>query len=55
MFASLMGAMFPLPRIIYAIAADGLLFEVFSRIHPRFQTPFWGTLIAGILTGSSQF
>jgi amino acid transporter len=35
-----------------AIAADGLLFEIFARIHPRFKTPFYGTLIAGILTGS---
>lgn len=35
-----------------AVAADGLLFEIFSRIHPRFKTPFYGTLIAGIMTGS---
>jgi cationic amino acid transporter 2 len=52
MLASLFGAMFPLPRVIYAIAADGLFFELFSRIHQRFQTPFWGTLVAGVLTGS---
>lgn len=51
MLASLFGAMFPLPRVIYAIAADGLLFELFSKVHERFKTPFWGTLIAGILTG----
>ncbi|CRK91188.1 CLUMA_CG004871, isoform A [Clunio marinus] len=52
MFASLMGAMFPLPRVIYAIAVDGLLFDVFARVHYKFNTPFWGTLIAGVLTGS---
>jgi cationic amino acid transporter 2 len=52
MLASLFGAMFPLPRVIYAIAADGLLFEIFAKIHHRFKTPFWGTLLAGILTGS---
>lgn len=51
MFSSLFGAMFPLPRIIYALADDGLIFEVFSRIHPKFRTPFYGTLIAGLLTG----
>ncbi|KAG5683867.1 hypothetical protein PVAND_013128 [Polypedilum vanderplanki] len=51
MLASLFGAMFPLPRVIYAIAADGLIFELFGKIHQKFKTPFWGTLIAGILTG----
>lgn len=35
-----------------AIAADGLLFEIFARIHPRFKTPFFGTLIAGVMTGT---
>ncbi|XP_026464799.1 high affinity cationic amino acid transporter 1-like [Ctenocephalides felis] len=49
--ASLMGSMFPLPRIIYAMASDGLLFEFMGRVHPRFKTPFLGTLLAGFLTG----
>lgn len=49
--ASLMGAMFPLPRIVYAMSSDGLLFTNLSKIHPRFQTPFVGTLLAGVLTG----
>uniref|UniRef100_A0A6M2E1D9 Putative amino acid transporter n=1 Tax=Xenopsylla cheopis TaxID=163159 RepID=A0A6M2E1D9_XENCH len=49
--ASLMGSMFPLPRIIYAMASDGLLFEFMGRVHPRFKTPFHGTLLAGFLTG----
>lgn len=49
--ASLMGAMFPLPRIIYAMSNDGLLFKTLSTIHPRFQTPLTGTLLAGLLTG----
>lgn len=51
LFASLMGAMFPLPRVIYAMASDGLIFSIMGQIHPRFKTPFWGTLIAGTLTG----
>lgn len=49
--ASLMGAMFPLPRIIYAMSSDGLIFGWLGRIHPRFQTPIYGTLFAGTLTG----
>lgn len=34
-----------------AIASDGLLFEIFARIHPKYKTPFYGTLIAGFITG----
>lgn len=43
--------MFPLPRIIYAMASDGLLFKILAKVHPKFQTPFMGTLIAGAITG----
>lgn len=49
--ASLMGSMFPLPRVIYAMAKDGLIFEFMGKIHPRFKTPMYGTLLAGTLTG----
>lgn len=49
--ASLIGAIFPLPRVIYAMAKDGLLFSIMGRVHPKFNTPFVGTLIAGTLTG----
>lgn len=49
--ASLMGSMFPLPRVIYAMSSDGLIFEFLGRINPRFKTPMFGTLIAGLLTG----
>ena len=35
------------PRIFYAMAKDGLLPPVFSRVHPRFHTPW----LAQILTG----
>lgn len=49
--ASLMGAMFPLPRIVYAMSKDGLIFEWMGRIHPRFKTPVLGTIFIGTLTG----
>lgn len=49
--SSLLGAMFPLPRIIYAMSSDGLMFEAIGRVHPRFHTPFLGTLLAGTFTG----
>ncbi len=37
------------PRIWMSMSRDGLLPSVFSRIHPRFRTPSFATLIAGIL------
>lgn len=49
--ASLMGSMFPLPRIIYAMSNDGLIFKWMGKIHPRFQTPVYGTMFVGTLTG----
>lgn len=50
--ASLMGSMFPLPRVIYAMAIDGLIFRFMGSIHPRFLTPMYGTLLAGLGTGT---
>ncbi|XP_053981730.1 cationic amino acid transporter 3 isoform X3 [Hylaeus volcanicus] len=49
--ASLLGAMFPLPRVLYAMASDGLIFEWMGKISSRFHTPLMGTFSAGILTG----
>ncbi|XP_061515513.1 uncharacterized protein LOC1275298 isoform X1 [Anopheles gambiae] len=50
--ASLFGAMFPQPRIIYAMAQDGLIFRVLGEVSPRFKTPVFGTLCAAMLTGT---
>jgi APA family basic amino acid/polyamine antiporter len=35
-------------RIFYAMAKDGLFFQVFSHIHPRFKTPWKGSIITGV-------
>lgn len=53
-FYSLIGTMFPLPRILYAMSCDGLLFGMFSDIHPRFQTPLLATLLSGLLAGKEH-
>ncbi len=37
------------PRIWMAMSRDGLLPPIFSSIHPRFQTPWFATIITGIL------
>ena len=36
-------------RIFYAMARDGLLPRLFSTLHPKFRTPWLGTIILGIL------
>lgn len=50
-FFSLLGAMFPLPRVIYAMASDGLLFQFLGTISERFKTPVAGTLLSGLFAG----
>ncbi|XP_052014198.1 cationic amino acid transporter 4 [Apodemus sylvaticus] len=46
----LLSNLFSLPRIVYAMAADGLFFQVFARVHPRTQVPVIGILVFGVLT-----
>ncbi|KAJ4442790.1 hypothetical protein ANN_04383, partial [Periplaneta americana] len=48
---SLLGAMFPLPRVLYAMANDGLLFRFLAKINPRTKTPVLATIISGLLAG----
>lgn len=45
-----LSGLFCLPRIIYAMAADGLFFEMFAYVHPRTQVPLLGILAFGALT-----
>lgn len=51
LITSLFGAMFPLPRIIYAMSADRLIFKFLGRVNETFKTPVCGTLVAGLVTG----
>jgi APA family basic amino acid/polyamine antiporter len=37
------------PRIFYAMSKDGLLPPVFSKVHPRFKTPYVSTLLTGMV------
>ncbi len=48
---SLLGAMFPLPRVLYAMASDGVIFRFLSDVHPKFKTPLMATFLSGLLAG----
>ena len=37
------------PRLWMAMSRDGLLPKVFSSIHPKFQTPWFATIITGLV------
>ncbi|KAL4707995.1 hypothetical protein ACJJTC_010611 [Scirpophaga incertulas] len=49
---SLLGAMFPLPRVLYAMGADGVLFRPLAAIHSRTRTPLRATLLSGLLSAA---
>lgn len=46
--------MFPMPRVIYAMAEDGLLFRVLARIHTGTHTPIVATVVSGIIAGKKS-
>lgn len=41
--------MFPLPRVLYAMANDGILFKFLKRVHPKTHTPALATILSGLL------
>jgi len=37
------------PRIFYSMSRDGLMPKIFGKVHPKFHTPYVGTIIVGII------
>mgnify|MGYP006193625249 CR=1 FL=1 len=39
-------------RIAYTISRDGLLPKVFGKVHKRFRTPYWATIVVGVIAAA---
>lgn len=37
------------PRIFYSMSRDGLMPAIFGKVHPKFHTPYVGTIVVGIV------
>ncbi|HVF39017.1 MAG TPA: amino acid permease [Gemmatimonadaceae bacterium] len=48
-FGTLNGSMFTGPRILFAMADDGLLFRSMGKVHPRYKTPYVSISVIGVL------
>jgi len=36
------------PRILMSMSRDGLFFKAFGKVHPRYGTPYVGTIVTGV-------
>ncbi|KFV70664.1 Low affinity cationic amino acid transporter 2, partial [Dryobates pubescens] len=52
---SLLGSIFPMPRVIYAMAKDGLLFTCLAQINSKTKTPLVATLSSGAVAAVMAF
>ncbi|KAM3718553.1 Cationic amino acid transporter [Dirofilaria immitis] len=55
MTTSLIGSMFALPRCVYAMAEDGLIFRTFEQINDKTQVPLQAVVVFGALTSMIAF
>ena len=49
LFSTMLVQLLGQSRIFYSMSRDGLLPELFGRVHPRFRTPHLSTMITGVV------
>ncbi|CAG2110183.1 unnamed protein product [Medioppia subpectinata] len=49
---NLLGTLYPLPRVLYAMGTDGVIFRFMATVNGRFKTPVYATLIAGLFAAT---
>ena len=42
-----------MPRVIYAMAEDGILYRKLAEVHAKTQTPIVATVVSGTLAGNT--
>ena len=45
-------SLMPMPRLLYSMAQDGLVFKFLSRVNAKTEVPVIATIISGALTGN---
>ena len=48
-------SLMPMPRLLYSMANDGLIFRWLASVNERTETPVIATIITGFLTGMPFF
>ncbi len=49
LFSTMLVTLLAQTRIFYSMSRDGLLPPIFSRVHPRFRTPYLSTILTGTI------
>lgn len=53
--SSLLGALVPLPRMLYSMASDGVIFKFLAKVNPRTEIPMIATVLSGVLAAVLAF
>lgn len=46
----LYASMFPMPRVVYAMASEGLIFKFMGYVHPHLKTPINACIFTGVFS-----
>jgi APA family basic amino acid/polyamine antiporter len=49
--SAILAALLGQSRVLYSMARDGLVPAAFARVHPKYRTPFTGTVVITLLAG----